>query len=184
MMVVCMETQLLLFFFFCCFFAGRWRKESVHDCYKKRHNFQLSETHPDNVAFPSFRSMLSVFRFFQDCWTRVYVSKRGFSVEEFWNFCRKQKENGNYSCVPIVSPLSLSTVVNSHIRLPPVPVPSQRFLTTNLVRRKEGRKERSCLSAGGDDSLQRLTNLEEEPGVAAAVAGGEGLELATHRQPP
>ncbi len=136
MMVVCMETQLLLFFFFCCFFAGRWRKESVHDCYKKRHNFQLSETHPDNVAFPSFRLMLSVFRFFQDCWTRVYVSKRGFSVEEFSNFCRKQKENGNYSCVPIVSPLSLSTVVNSHIRFPPVP--SQRISSEG---RKEGRKE-------------------------------------------
>jgi hypothetical protein len=176
-----METQLLLLFFFCCcrgcfFFAGRWRKESVHDCYKKRHNFQLSETHPDNVAFPSFRLMLSVFWFFEDSWTRVYVSKRGFSVEEFSNFCRKQKENGNYSWVPIVSPLSI--VVNSHIRFPPVP--SQRFLTTILVRRKEV----SCLSAGGDNSLQRLTNLEEEPGVVAAVAGGEGLELATHRQPP
>jgi hypothetical protein len=123
--------------------------------------------------------MLSVFRFFQDCWTRVYVSKRGYSVEEFSNFCRKQKENGNYSRVRIVSPLSI--VVNSHIRFPPVP--SQRFLTTILVRRKEGRKEVSCLSAGGDNSLQHLTNLEDEPGVAAAVAGGEGLELATHRQP-
>jgi hypothetical protein len=138
-----METRLLPFFFCCCcrcfFFAGRWRKESVHDCYKKRHNFQLSETHPDNVAFASFRLMLSVFRFFQDCWTRVYVSKRVFSVEEFLNFCREQKENGNYSCVPVVSPLSI--VVDSHIRFPPVP--SQRFLTTILVRRKEARKEGS-----------------------------------------
>jgi len=129
MMVVCMETQLLLLLFF----AGRWRKESVHDCYKKRHNFQLSETHPDNVAFPSFCLMLSVFRFFQDCWTRVYVSKRGFSVEEFSNFCRKQKENGNYSWVPIVSPLSIA--VNSHIRFPPVP--SQQFSSEG---RKVGRK--------------------------------------------
>jgi hypothetical protein len=53
----------------------------------------------------------------------------------------------------------------------------------NDSRQKEGRKEVSCLSAGGDNSLQHLTNLEDEPGVAAAVAGGEGLELATHRQP-
>jgi hypothetical protein len=77
--------------------------------------------------------MLSVFRFFQDCRTRVYVSKRGFSVEEFSNFCRKQKENGNYSWVPIVSPLSI--VVNSHVRFPPVP--SQQFSSEG---RKVGRK--------------------------------------------
>ncbi len=48
---------------------------------------------------------------------------------------------------------------------------SSGAVTTILVGRKEGRKEVSCLSAGGDNALQRLTNLEEEPGVAAAVAG-------------
>jgi hypothetical protein len=176
-----METQLLLFFFFCCFFAGRWRKESVHDCYKKRHNFQLSETHPDNVALPSFRLMLSVFRFFQDCWTRVNVSKAWFFCRGVLEFLSKAK--GEWQLLVRANSFSSFSFYYCEFTHS-FSSSSVTTILDNESRQKEGRKERSCLSAGGDDSLQRLTNLEEEPGVAAAVAGGEGFELATHRHPP